>query len=95
MTVQHAQCHTHVSRKHLGICVQCRLCPRRSFRLVDIQKHLRDVHHDAESQWFESTPELEGDIVEVSSETLQANIALVKQEPSLPIEEEDEDDEED
>ena len=61
---------------------------------MDIQKHLWDVHHDAESQWFESTPELKGDIVEVSSETLQANIALVKQEPSLPIEE-DEDDEED
>ena len=93
--VQHAQCHTHVRRKHLGVCVQCRLCSRRSFHSVDIQKHLRDIHRDTESQWFESTPELEGDIVEVSSETLQANIALVKQEPSSPTEEEDEDEEED
>ena len=62
---------------------------------MDIQKHLRDVHRDAESQWFEPTPKLEGDIVEVSSETLQANIALVKQEPSPPTEGEDEDEEED
>ena len=61
---------------------------------MDIQKHLRDVHRDAESQWFEPTPKLERDIVEVPSKTLQANIALVKQEPSPPTEE-DEDEEED
>ena len=59
------------------------------------RSNLRDIHRDAESQWFEPTPELEGDIVEVLSETPQANIALVKQEPSPPTEEEDEDEEED
>ena len=89
------QCNTHVRRKHLGVCVQCRLCSRRSFQSDDIQKHLRDVHCDSENQWFEPTPLLEGDIIEVSSDTLEANIALVKQEPVTPIEDEEDDEEED
>ena len=92
VTAQHAQCHTHVRRKHLGICIQCRLCSRRSYRSVDIQRHLRDIHRDRENDWFEPTPDLEGDIVEVSSDILKANIALVKQEPATPTEEEDEED---
>ena len=93
---QHAQCHTHVCCKHLGVCVQCRLCPHRSYRSVDIQKHLKIVHRDEEDRWFEPTPELEGDIVEVSSNTLRANIALIKSEPSpITEEDDDEDDEED
>ena len=95
VTAQFAQCNTHVRRKHLGVCVQCRLCSRRSFRSVDIQKHLRDVHRDSENQWFEPTPQLEGDIIEVSADTLEANIALVKQEPVTPIEDEEDDEEED
>ena len=37
-------------------------------------------------------PDLEGDIVEVSSDILKANIALVKQEPATPTEEEDKED---
>ena len=43
-----------------------------SFRSVDIQWHLRDVHLNKESKWFEPVPELEGDIVEVNEATLQA-----------------------
>ena len=64
VTTQHAQCHTHVCHKHLGVCIQCRLCPHRSYRSVNIQRHLRDVHQDQEDCWFEPTPDLEGDIVE-------------------------------
>ena len=66
--------------------------PVEAYRSVDIQRHLRDVHRDRENDWFEPTPDLEGDIVEVSSDTLKANIALVKQEPATPTEEEDEED---
>ena len=96
VTAQHAQCHTHVCCKHLGVCIQCCLCPRWSYCSVDIQKHLKIIHRDEEGHWFEPTPELEGDIVEVSSNTLRANIALVKSEPSPVTEEDDdEDDEED
>ena len=40
-----------------------------------------------EAKWFEPVPELEGDITEVNDATLQANIALVKEENA------DEDDE--
>ena len=42
-----------------------------------------------EDKWFEPVPELEGDIVEINEATLQANIALVKEEKP---DEEDEDD---
>ena len=93
ITAQHAQCHTHVHCKHLG--VQCRLCPHQSYHSVDIQKHLKIVHRDEEDHWFEPTPELEGDIVEVSSDTLRANIALVKSEPSPVTKEDDNEDDED
>ena len=80
VTTQHAQCHTHMHCKHLRVCIQCRLCPCRSYRSVNIQRHLRDIHQDQEDHWFEPILDLEGDIMEVSSDTLKANIALVKQE---------------
>ena len=60
--------------------MKCRLCDKRSFRSVDIQKHCHIVHRDEESEWFELVPALEGDIVEVTKETHEANIALVKKE---------------
>ena len=80
ITAQFAQACTHVHHKHLGVCVKCRLCDKRSFRSVDIQKHCCIVHRDEESEWFELEPALEGDIVKVTKETLEANIALVKKE---------------
>ena len=58
---------------------------------MDIQKHLKDVHLNEEDKWFEPVPELEGDIVEINEATLQANIALVKEEK---LEDEDDDDDE-
>ena len=43
---QFAQACTHMHRKHLGVCVKCHLCDKRSFRSVDIQKHHCVVHWD-------------------------------------------------
>ena len=91
-TAQFAQCCTHIHRKHLGVCIKGRLCDHHSFRSVDIQKHLKDVHINDEDKWFEPVLELEGDIVEINEATLQANIALVKEEK--PEEDEDDDDDE-
>ena len=79
-TAQFAQCCTHIHRKHLGVCIKCQLCDHCSFRSVDIQKHLKDVHMNNEDKWFEPVPELEGDLVEINEATLQVNIALVKDE---------------
>ena len=92
-TAQFAQCCTHIHRKHLGVGIKCQLCDHCSFRSVDIQKNLKDVHMNDEDKCFEPVPELEGNIVEINEATLQANIALVKEEK--PDEADEEDDEED
>ena len=55
-TAQFAQCCTHIHRKHLGVCIKCQLCDHCSFRYVDIQKHLKDVHMNDEGKWFEPVP---------------------------------------
>ena len=94
IVAQFVQACTHVHRKHLGVCVKCCLCNKRSFRSVDIQKHYNVMHCDQEAEWFEPIPTLEGDIIEITEETLKANIALVKGEV-LAEEEEEEDDDDD
>ena len=60
--------------------MKCRLCDKRSFRSVDIQKHCHIVHQDEKSEWFEPVPPLEGDVIKITKETLEANIALIKKE---------------
>ena len=45
-----------------------------------------------EDKWFEPVPELEGDLVEINKATLQANIALVKDDKPDNDEEDDNDD---
>ena len=67
-------------------------CDKRSFRSVDIQKHCHIVHRDEESEWFEPVPALEGDIIEITKETLEANIALIKKEVNPKDKDEDDDD---
>ena len=51
------------------------------------------MHRDQESEWFKPIPPLEGDIEEISEETLRANIELVKRE-ATNIEDDDDDDKE-
>ena len=51
------------------------------------------MHRDEELEWFKPVPALEGDVVEITKETLEANIALVKKEMN-PEDNEDDDDEE-
>ena len=92
LTAQFTQCCTHICRKHLGVCIKCQLCDCHSFQSMDIQKHLRDVHMNEEAKWFEPVPELEGDIVEINQATLEANIALVKEERADDDEDEGDDD---
>ena len=76
ITAQFAQACTHVHCKHLRVCVKYRLCNKRSFRSVDIQKHCMVVHQDAEAKWFKPVPPLEGTTVEITEETLHTNIVL-------------------
>ena len=58
-----------------------------------ISKNIATLYRDEKSEWFELVPVLEGDIVEVTKETLAANIALVKKEIN-PKDDDDNDDEE-
>ena len=39
-SVQFSQMCTHIRRKHLAICIQCRICGKHSFRAVDMSAHL-------------------------------------------------------
>ena len=94
-TAQFTQCCTHIHCKHLGVCIKCWLCNHHSFRSVDIQKHLKDVHMNDEDKWFKPIPALERDIVEVDQATLQANIALVKEEKADNDENDDNDGDDD
>ena len=87
---QFTQACTHIHCQHLRGCVKCRICDKRSFRSVDIQKHCCIVHRDEEAEWFKLVPAQEGDIIKVTKETLEANIALIKKE--VNPEDEDDDD---
>ena len=60
---------------------------------MDIQKHRCVIHRDQEAEWFEPVPMLEGDIEEITEETLRENIALIKKE-STDIKDNDDDEEE-
>ena len=40
--------------------------------------HLKTIHHDQEDEWFEPTPPFEGDLEEVKTEVLAANLQEVK-----------------
>ena len=89
---QFTQTCTHICHKHLRVCMKCRLCDESSFRSADIQRFCHIVHRDEESEWFEPVPALEGDIIEITKETLEANIALIKKEVNPKDEDDDDDD---
>ena len=41
--------------------------------------HLKTVHHTSANEWFEPTPTLKGDITEVTSEILTANLQEIEE----------------
>ena len=81
---------THLQHKHMKICVKCCLCNKRAYSTTTISLHLKTIHHDQSSEWFEPTPPLEGDIAEVTDWVLAENIHEVKNMKEEPDEEQDE-----
>ena len=69
---------THIHWKHLKICVKCHLCSKRSYSTTTIVKHLKLIHHDQQNEWFDPTPLLEGDKIEVTDAVLAANLQEVE-----------------
>ena len=69
---------THIRQKHLKICVKCHLCSKRSYSTTTIVKHLKLIHHDQQNEWFNPTPLLEGDKIEVTDAVLAANLQEVE-----------------
>ena len=55
-SVQFSQICTHIRHKHLAVCIQCRICGKRSFRAVDMSAHLRMIHPDEKGKWYEPHP---------------------------------------
>ena len=69
---------THIRQKHLKICVKCRLCSKRSYSTTAIAKHLKLIHRDQQHEWFDLTPLLEGDKIEITNAVLAANLQEVE-----------------
>ena len=81
---------THIRRKHMKVCVKCRLCDKWAFSITTISLHLKTVHHDAKAEWFEPTPPLEGNTEEVTKQILAANLQEVESVKTEWDEEQDE-----
>ena len=69
----------------MQICISCRLCAKKCYSNTQMSLHLKVIHRDQKTDWFEPTPPLEGDIQEVTanvqpSANLQ-EIEAVKDEP--------------
>ena len=69
---------TYIHWKHLKICIKCHLCSKRSYSTTAIVKHLRLIHRDQQNEWFDPTPLLEGDKIEVTNAVLAANLQEVE-----------------
>ena len=50
--------------------------------------HLKTIHRDQEGEWFEPTPPLEGDLVEVKTKVLAANLQEVEDATAEPDDDE-------
>ena len=75
---------THIRRKHLGLCIKCRLCDKKSFSATTMSMHLHSAHSQNQNDWFEPVPALEGDMTDVTDALLAENlqeIKKVKEEP--------------
>ena len=77
-TAQMAAMCMHIHRKHLKLCIKCRLCPKKSYSSAQMSLHLKTIHCDQEGEWFKPTLPLEGDLEEVKTEVLAANLQEVK-----------------
>ena len=77
-TAQMATMCTHICRKHLKLCIKCRLCPKKSYSIIQMSLHLKTIHCNQEDECFEPTPPLEGDLEEVKTEVLAANLQEVE-----------------
>ena len=75
---------THIRRKHLQICIMCRLCRKWAYSTTNISLHLKAVHHDVQNEWFEPMPPLEGDKVEVTDAILAANLQEIEDVQATP-----------
>ena len=75
---------THLRRKHLKICIQCRLCNKKSYSANTMSVHLKTAHKDQSADWFEPTPPLEGDTVEVTDQILADNLQEIERVTSDP-----------
>ena len=78
----------HICRKHLKLCIKCRLCKKKSYSSTQISLHLKTIHSNQESEWFEPTPLLEGDLEEIKTEVLAPNLPEVKDAIDEPEEDE-------
>ena len=79
---------THICRKHLKLCIKCRLCKKKSYSSTQISLHLKTIHSNQECGWFEPTPLLKGNLEEVKTEVLAANLQEVKDAIDEPEEDE-------
>ena len=75
---------THIHRKHLKLCIKCRLCPKKSYSSTQMSLHLKTIHRDQEGEWFEPASPLEGDLEEVKTKVLAANLQEVKDATTEP-----------
>ena len=69
---------THIHRKHLGMCIKCRLCNKKSFSCTTMSMHLHSAHPNSQNDWFEPVPTLEGDVTEVTDVLLAENLQEIK-----------------
>ena len=78
---------THLHRKHLKLCLKCRLCDKKSYSANTMSLHLKTAHKDQSADWFEPTPPLEGDTVEITDQILAKNLQEIEGVTSEPTEE--------
>ena len=78
---------THLHCKHLKLCLKCHLCDKKSYSANTMSLHLKTAHKDQSANWFEPTPPLEGDTVEITDQILTKNLQEIEGVTSEPTEE--------
>ena len=82
---------THIRCKHLKLCIQCRLCEKKSYSATTMSLHLKTAHKDQSAEWFKPTPLLKGDTIEVTDQILAENLQEIENVSSEPAEESQDD----